>query len=68
MSNLFVMDVWKKGTNQYTSMPDYHIEISPGEINYFRDLISALEGIGEGIAPDHHKTPKSGEVVKVEKE
>lgn len=53
MSDLFVIAVWKKGTNQYTSMPDYHIEVSPGTINYFGDLISALERIAEGMAPDH---------------
>jgi hypothetical protein len=34
MSNLLVIDVWKKGTNQYTSMSDYHIEVKSGEINY----------------------------------
>jgi hypothetical protein len=45
MSDLLVIDVWQKGTNQYTSMPDYHIEVKSGEIDYVWDLISALKGI-----------------------
>ena len=47
MSNLLVINVWKKGTNQYTSMPDYHIEVKSGEINYLWDLVSALKRIAE---------------------
>lgn len=48
MSNLLVIDVYKKGTNQHTSMPDYHIEVKSGEINYVWDLVSALKEIALG--------------------
>jgi hypothetical protein len=48
MSNLLVINVWKKGRNQYTSMQDYHIEVKSGEIDYVWDLITALKGIAEG--------------------
>jgi len=49
MSNLLVIDVWEKGTNQHVSMPDYHIEVKSGEINYVLDLVSALKGIVTGV-------------------
>lgn len=49
MSNLLIKNIWKKGTNQYTSTADYHIEVSPGEINYVRDLVSAVKEIAHGI-------------------
>ena len=52
MSNLLEISVWKKGTNQYTSMPDYHIEVKSGEIDYIWDLVSALKGIAEGMKKD----------------
>jgi hypothetical protein len=47
MSDLLVINVWKKGTNQHTSMPDYHIEVKSGGIDYVFELVSALKGIGE---------------------
>jgi hypothetical protein len=52
MSNLFVIDIWEKGTNQHTSLPDYHIEVKSGEINYVWDLVTALKGIAEGVKKD----------------
>lgn len=52
MSNLLVINVWKKETNQHTSMPDYHIEVKSGEIDYVWNLVRALEGIAEGMKKD----------------
>jgi hypothetical protein len=52
MSNILVINLWKKGTNKYTSEADYHIEVDPGEINYVWDLVSALKEIALGINKD----------------
>ena len=35
MSELLVIDVWKKGTNKYTSEADYHIEVESGRLIMF---------------------------------
>ena len=39
MTTLFKIDVWKKGTNQYTSMPDYQIVIKDGDTYKLTSLI-----------------------------
>lgn len=44
MTTLLKIDIWKKGTNKYTSMPDYQIDIEEGDSNMLRELIAAIRG------------------------
>lgn len=44
MATILKINIWKKGTNQYTSMPDYQIEIEEGDSYMLRELIDAIRG------------------------
>jgi hypothetical protein len=52
MSNILIINIWKKGTNKYTSEADYHIEVDPREIDYVWNLVSALKEIAKGLNKD----------------
>ena len=47
MTTLFEIDVWKKGTNRYTSMPDYQIEIKEGDTYKLTSLIGSATDLME---------------------
>ena len=49
MTTLFEIDVWKKGTNQYTSMPDYQIDIKDGDTYKLTSLIESLTLLAEKL-------------------
>ena len=42
MTALCKISVWKKETNQYTSMPDYQIEIEDGDTHKLTSLIESV--------------------------
>jgi len=49
MSEILVINIWKKGSDQYTTRPDYHIEVDQGEINHISNLVYAIEEIAKAI-------------------
>lgn len=55
MSILLKISIWKKDTNQYTSMPDYQIEIKDGDSYIISSILRSLDSVllekaeGEGI-------------------
>ena len=49
MSSILVINMWKKGTNRYTSEADYHIEIDQGETYQVSALIDAIGKIAKAI-------------------
>ena len=57
MTRLCKIKVWKKGTDRYTSMPDYQIEIEDGDTYKLTGLIEAItilaeEMVGKGEKED----------------
>jgi hypothetical protein len=44
MTTLLKINIWKKGTNKETSMPDYQIEIEEGDSYKIRELIDVIIG------------------------
>lgn len=49
MTTLLKIKIWKKGTNQYTSMPDYQIEIEEGDSSKIGEVIDTIKGIREKV-------------------
>jgi hypothetical protein len=49
MTTFLEIDIWKKGTNKQTSMPDFQIEISQGDIHTVSDAIGALMEIAYAL-------------------
>ena len=47
MTALCKIDIWTKGTNEYTSMPDYRIEIKDGDTYKVTALIESLTILAE---------------------
>ena len=47
--SVLVINIWKKGTNRYTSEADYHIEIDQGETYEVSALIHAIGDIAKAI-------------------
>lgn len=47
MTTLLKINIWKKGTNQHTSMPDYQIEIEDGDTYIIGELIEAIKEISK---------------------
>lgn len=44
MTTLLKINIWKKGTNKQTSMPDYQIDIEEGDSYKIRELIDSIIG------------------------
>lgn len=42
MTTLAKINVWKRGTNQYTTLPDYQIEIEDGDAYKLTSLIESI--------------------------
>ena len=55
MTTIFNIDIWKKGTNRYSSMPDYQIEISEGEIAKLTELIDAIMKLADNFAKNEEE-------------
>ena len=55
MTTLFKINVWKKGTNQYTSMPDYQIEITEGDTYKLTSLIESVTLLMEKMIEERGK-------------
>lgn len=49
MTTILEVNIWKKGTNKQTSMPDYQIEISEGDLHKVTDTISVLMEIADAL-------------------
>lgn len=49
MTTFLEINVWKKETNKQTSMPDYQIEISQGDLHTVSAAISALMEIAYAL-------------------
>jgi len=49
MSKVCEITVWKKGTNQYTSMPDYRIDIEEGYTYKVTSLIESITLLAEKL-------------------
>lgn len=49
MSRFLEVDIWKKGTNKMTSMPDYQIEISESDLHTVSEGIEALMEIANAL-------------------
>jgi len=49
MATFLTVDIWKKGTNKQTSMPDYQIELSESELHIVSEGIEALEDIAKAL-------------------
>ena len=47
MTTLLKINIWKKGTNKQTSMPDYQIEIEEGDSYKVGELIEAIVEISK---------------------
>ena len=47
--SIVVINIWKKGTNRYTSEADYHIEVDQGETYQVSALIQAISEIANAI-------------------
>jgi hypothetical protein len=58
MATFLEICIWKKGTNKQTSMPDYQIEISEGDLHKVSDAISALMKISDAL---NERISKMGE-------
>ena len=43
MSSLFRITIWKKGSNQYTSLPDYSIEVEDGDARKLTRLLNFID-------------------------
>ena len=49
MAAFLTVDIWKKGTNKQTSMPDYQIEISQSDLHTISEGIDALKEIAHAL-------------------
>ena len=47
MTTILKINIWKKGTDQHTSMPDYQIEIKEGDSYMISGLIDAITEISK---------------------
>ena len=55
MTTLFKITIWKKGTNQYTSTPDYQIDIEDGDTYKLTSLAESITLLAEKLIKKEEK-------------
>ena len=47
--SMLKVNIWKKGTDKHTSMPDYQIEIDQGETYPISAMVNAINAIAQAM-------------------